>query len=246
MKNTRTILSIFGFLFLLACGNSAPSETPQERPSSDSTSSAQKPSKSELLEQQEATDIAELVNAYDAPERSDWQNPSLVINMLGDLSDKTVADIGFGSGYFSRRLAQKAKKVIAIEVDERWIQYMDSVKVLELSEEFQNRLDIRLATPEDSKLEDGEADIILIVNTYCWFLDRVNYLSHLKTKLAPNGKIFIVDFKKKRLPPIQEIPDARFRVPLYQVENEFLQAGFANIATDDKSLDYQYIVMGSN
>lgn len=246
MKNTQAILILFGFLLMMSCGKPAPAEEDPGTKPVDTIETEKTLSKSELLEQQEATDLLDLVNAYDAPERSDWQNPGLVINMLGDISDKTVADIGFGSGYFSRRLAQKAKKVIAVEVDERWIEYMDSVKVLELSEEFQERLDIRLATPKDSKLKDGEADIILIVNTYCWFLERVKYLNHLKSKLAPGGKIFIVDFKRKRLPPIQEIPKARFRVPLYQVENEFQQAGFTNIASDDKSLDYQYIVVGSN
>ena len=50
--------------------------------------------------------------------RQVWQKPNLVIELLGDLQDKTIADIGAGVGYFSFRLAEKANRVIAIEIDE--------------------------------------------------------------------------------------------------------------------------------
>lgn len=46
-----------------------------------------------------------------------WQKPDLVLNTLGNLENKVVADIGAGTGYFSFRLAMRAKKVIAIDID---------------------------------------------------------------------------------------------------------------------------------
>ena len=39
-----------------------------------------------------------------------WQKPELVMSKLGDLTDKVVADIGAGTGYFTFRLAPRAKK----------------------------------------------------------------------------------------------------------------------------------------
>ncbi|MBK7700753.1 MAG: hypothetical protein IPJ39_19500 [Saprospiraceae bacterium] len=41
--------------------------------------------------------------------RAIWQKPGLVIEKLGDISDKVIADIGAGTGYFSLRLAPRAK-----------------------------------------------------------------------------------------------------------------------------------------
>ena len=61
--------------------------------------------------------------------RAIWQKPGLVIEKLGDISDKVIADIGAGTGYFSFRLAPRAKKVIAIEIDEALIKYIDSSKI---------------------------------------------------------------------------------------------------------------------
>ncbi len=168
-----------------------------------------------------------------------WQKPDLVLELLGDLTGKTVADIGSGTGFFSLRLAPKAGKVIAVDIDTRFVNYLDSVKVLELAEPLQSRLETRLATPNDPKLRPGEADVVVIVNTYMYIKNRVDYLRNLKTGLSDNGQLLIIDFKKKRMPlgPPQDI-----RVPLFQAEDELYEAGYREILTNDTSLDYQYII----
>jgi SAM-dependent methyltransferase len=185
--------------------------------------------------------IRRLLDQYDPPGRDIWQKPEVVIGKMGDLQNKVVADIGAGSGFFSRRLAQQAKKVIAVEVDERFVQFMDSIKRVELKPEYQSRLEVRLASPTDSKLRGGEADIILIVNTYIYLEDRIAYLKHLLELLPAGGKVIIVDFKRKRIPI--SYPPADIRLELFQVENELEEAGFVNFESDDCSLDYQYIIV---
>lgn len=168
-----------------------------------------------------------------------WQKPDLVLEQLGDLSGKTVADIGAGTGFFSLRMVEMADKVIAIDIDSRFVNYLDSIKVLELPESLQARLETRLTTPNDPKLRPGEADVVIIVNTYMYIKDRVNYLRTLKSGISDGGRLLIIDFKKKRMPlgPPQEI-----RVPLFQAEEELYEAGYRDILTNDTSLDYQYII----
>ena len=190
----------------------------------------------------EESSFEERIAAYESKDRVFWQKPDLVINRLGDLSEKTVADIGAGSGYFARRLAFKANRVIAIDIDDKFIEFMDSIKRVELPAEIQERFETRLATTEDARLQADEADVVLLVNTYIYIPDRVAYLARLKQGLKPGGKIVIVDFKKKRM-PLQTPPDV-LRLPLHQVENELEEAGYRWLASDDTSLDYQYIVIG--
>jgi SAM-dependent methyltransferase len=185
----------------------------------------------------------ERLNEYESKDRVFWQKPNLVIDQLGDLSDKVVADIGAGSGYFSRRLAYKAKKVLAVDIEQRFIEFMDSIKVVELPEEFQDRFETRLAEPMDAKLNPNEVDVVLIVNTYIYLADRVAYLKHLKPSLKKGGRLVIVDFKKKRIPMNQ--PPAELRIPLYQVEMELTTAGYRLLRSDDTSLDYQYIIIAT-
>ena len=47
-----------------------------------------------------------------------WHSPRLLIQQLGNLEDKIIANIGAGPyGYFSFELADEEKKVIAIDID---------------------------------------------------------------------------------------------------------------------------------
>lgn len=171
--------------------------------------------------------------------RAIWQKPGLVIEKLGDISDKTIADIGAGTGYFSLRLSKKAKKVIAIEIEPTLINYIDSSKV-SLPDSLKSRLETRLALPDNPKLAKDEVDIILIINTVAYIEDLPNYLNTLKQGLKKGGKVMIIDYKMKRL-PINAPPKSE-RVYLDVIEDMMVDAGYEVIQTDDTSLDFQYII----
>ncbi|MEL7120599.1 MAG: class I SAM-dependent methyltransferase [Bacteroidota bacterium] len=170
-----------------------------------------------------------------------WQKPEMILNMLGNLDQKVVADLGCGeSGYFSRRFAQKAMKVIALDVDPVALAHLDSIRKFQIPEEIQSRIELR-TTPEDlPNLEEEETDIVFISNTYIYLPDRISYLNTLRTKLKAGGRVMIIDFKKKRTP---FGPPSQIRVPLYRVEQELEEAGFSTVQTNDTALDYQYIVI---
>lgn len=177
---------------------------------------------------------------YETPDRYIWQKPEMIINLMGNIRDKVVADIGAGSGFFSLRLAPQAKKVIAIEIFQEKVARLDSIKNLELPESAQARLESRLGLPDNPKIAKGEADIILIVNTYIYFPNRMAYVKNLLNILPEGGKLLIIDFKKKRTP---QGPPNKLRIPEFQVEEELYQAGFKKVTVNDTALDYQYIVI---
>ena len=176
---------------------------------------------------------------YENTNRVIWQKPEVVINLLGDITNQTIADIGAGTGFFALRLAPKAEKVIAIDIDERFINHIDSVKLLELPEASQDRLETRLATPNDPKLAANEADVIMIVNTFIYIRDKEAYLQTLYNSISEGGRLLIIDFKKKRTPLG---PPSDIRLPLFEVENMLIEAGYKNVTTNDTVLDYQYVV----
>lgn len=171
-------------------------------------------------------------------DRFHWQRPDFVIDQLGDISDKKIADLGAGSGYFSFRLVKKAAGLIAIDIDPEMIKLLEEEKEY-YSDEIKARFEARLASPNDPGLNPQEVDIILLVNTYAYIEDRVNYFKKLKTALKPGGLLMIVDFKKRKLPIG---PEKEFKVSLTRVEEELTAAGYKSIVSDDYSLAYQYIV----
>lgn len=175
---------------------------------------------------------------YESADRVIWQKPDLVIQQLGDVDGKVVADLGAGTGYFSRRIAYKGAKVIAIDIDPKAIQWMEEQKA-RFPIELRDKLVIRLAEPNDPKLEANEVDIVLLVNTYSYIQERVPYFSKLKEAIREGGHVIIIDFKKKETPFGPSIDE---RIDVKEVEKELVAAGYSLVAVDETSLDYQYII----
>jgi SAM-dependent methyltransferase len=184
----------------------------------------------------------DLVSDYNSRDRLIWQKPDMVINRLGDLSNKTVVDLGAGTGFFAFRVIPKAKKTIALDIDQRFVSLMDSAK-RELPSELRNRFEARLVEPDNPKLKKGEADAVIIVNTYMYISERVAYMQRLRQGMSKGGLVLIVDYKEKTIPVG---PPVSAKVPLAMVEKELRQAGFKVTVSDDTSLDYQYIVTAVN
>jgi SAM-dependent methyltransferase len=224
---------------LAACSHESPSNTDTPSMTREKPTPASAVSEPGPLPKTGAGNFESLIADYESKERGIWQKPELVISILGDLSDKTVADIGAGTGYFTFRMVPKAKKVIGIDIDLRFIRFLDSVKV-RLPLQYRERFESRLAKPDDPLLQPGEADAVVVVNTYAYIENRIQYLKTLSKGMAPGARLLIIDFKKNNLPIG---PPEEYKVSLTQVEKELITAGFGIEKIDKDALDYQYIVL---
>jgi len=179
------------------------------------------------------------LSVQETDQREAWQKPNHILDEMGDLSNRVVADIGAGTGYFSFRMINRAKKVIAIEIENDLIDLMENL-AQDLPEASKTKFETRLATPNDPKLVNAEVDDVLIVNVVGYFEDRLDYFKKCYAAVGDQGKIHIIDYKVRRLPI--EAPDYSNRVYIHLIEEELEAAGFKNIKTDDTSLAYQYLI----
>lgn len=182
------------------------------------------------------SDFNTLVERFESRDRLRWQKPELLIQKLGDLSNKTVADIGAGTGYFAFPIAETAGKVLAIDIDQRFLDLINKK-----NEALKKPLPIetRLVTEHDPRLKPGEADVVLVVNTYHHITDRSAYFRSVLEKLTTSGLLVIVDFHKRDLPVG---PPVAIKLTPGSVVDELDSAGFSNISVDTQSLEYQYII----
>lgn len=239
MKLSTPLYAVVICCFILpACQSSSSPEN--DTPSS--INAAIDSSNDQLAEEGERPVSVGVEEDYTNTNRVIWQKPDLILKLLGNLEGKTVADIGAGTGFFALRMASKASKVIAIDIDPRFTTYLDSVKVLELPEKLQSHLETRLGEPNNPHLKPEEADVIIIVNTFMYIRDQEAYLDTIKKGLKKDGRLLIVDFKKKRTPVG---PPAEIRTDLYSVEKALYDAGYRKITTNDTALDFQYIVIAT-
>jgi SAM-dependent methyltransferase len=170
-------------------------------------------------------------------QRTEWQNPDLVLDMLGNLEGKTVADIGAGSGYFTFKIARRAKKVIALDIDPRALEYIEGQ--IEIVGEWSRNIETRLTPADVPNLLDSEADVALIVNTYGFIPDKETYIPRLLEGIKPGGILVIVDYKTGNIPVG---PADGFKVKVREVTRMLKRAGFKKTEVDEESLEYQYIV----
>lgn len=198
----------------------------------------------EVVETKPANTNDEGINQVEyGPGRNHWQRPELIIGILGNenLSDMTIVDIGAGTGFFTFLIAPLVKKVIALDIDQNFLDVIDDPTVSKLSNENQNKIETRLTPRDGPRLDANEADAILIVNTFMFFENKLDYLTKLKNKIKPGGKLVIVDFKRKRT---EQGPRPRkHRAPLYMVEDLLYEAGYKNIKARDTDLREQYILV---
>lgn len=169
--------------------------------------------------------------------RTEWQNPDLVIAQLGDLKDKTVLDIGAGAGYFTFKLASKAKKVIALDIDPNALEYIEDQKVV--LGDWTNNIEARLTPPDVPNVIQNEADRVLIVNTYPFLPNRTAYLPRLRDGMKKDALLLVIGFKLGNMPvgPSDEV-----KLRPQQIKAELRIAGFQQINIDTEMLTYQYIV----
>ena len=177
------------------------------------------------------------LNVGDESERGTWQNPDLVIRKIGDLRNKIVADIGSGTGYFTFPISRNAKKVLAIDIEQRYLEYIEDRK-LELPIEQADVIETRLTVEDEPNLHSDEVDAVLLVNVFYYLEDRTNYMTIVNNALKNNGILVLVDFKPGDLP----VGPAENKVPTEQVVEILKVSGFQDIEVDEESLQYQYIV----
>lgn len=180
-----------------------------------------------------------LVDTYEDPSRQEWQNPGLIMDRLGDLDQKTIADIGAGTGYFTFRLAAQGATVIAIDIDERFLEYIEQRRAELYRQDTGENIFTRLSLADDPLLDTSEIDHALLVNTYYFLVSPVEYLTKVYDALKEEGSLIIVDYNTENIPvgPAEE-----FKVDPGKIKAELEQAGFTSITLDTSSLKYQYLI----
>ena len=178
-----------------------------------------------------------LVSRFEDPKRAEWQQPDKVIALMGNLDNTTVYEIGAGTGYFSFKISPKAQKVIAADVDDRFLEFIQKKK--ETSKQFDN-LETRKIPFDSPSLASEEVDLVFLVNVYHHIESREAYFKKVKNGLRKKGRLMIVDFKKGDLP---HGPPDKMKFSAEHVIKELETAGFTKIKKDENTLEYQYIII---
>jgi arsenite methyltransferase len=193
------------------------------------------------------SDIKQYIESLERPERDKDQKPDDVIKALKLDDYMTIADIGAGSGYFTRKFVwavQDKGMVYAIDTEPAMLKYNEEM-VEHLHTPYNAKFVV--AKPDDPMLPAKSVDLIFLCNTYHHLENRTEYFKRASASLKPNGRVAIIDFyhdersgevgfPKEHLVPkekvIQEMADAGYKL---NKEHTFLQRQyFLEFMTSEK------------
>jgi predicted methyltransferase len=178
---------------------------------------------------------------FEEPERDAWAMPGKVIELLEITPGMDIADIGAGSGYFTRRLATAAPdgKTYAVDVDADFKGHIEAHRAKWATP----NIETRLAVYEHPLLPRESVDLVFISNTYSFLQDRPAYFTAVFKALRRGGRLAVIDWRHDVQCPRQlGCPKPGDRVPIDTALTELESVGFRVLARHD-FLPYQYFVI---
>lgn len=139
-------------------------------------------------------DIKQYLEHLDSAERDHYQKPVQVIEALRLKPGMAVADLGSGSGYFTRRFVEAVTEsgmVYAVDVEPEMLAY---VKESIIHMHMPYAAEFILARPDSPKLPFESVDLLFVCNTIHHLEERSRYFRDLNSSLKPGGRITIIDF----------------------------------------------------
>lgn len=127
-----------------------------------------------------------------------WQQPEMVMDVLGVKEGMVIADIGAGEGYFTFRLARRIGQkgfVYANEINKEFIKAIDE----RIRQEGVENITTILGEPDDPLLPEKKIDIALLVNLIHLVDQPVVFLKNIKPCLKPEGTLALVQWDAEKL-----------------------------------------------
>lgn len=128
------------------------------------------------------------------PERVSEEQPELLVRQLNLHPGEVVADIGSGTGYISRRLAQRvgpAGRILAVDIQPEMLSLLAGTNA---------RLGITNITPvlgttTDPRLPTASVDLALLVDVYHELEFPYEMMEAICRALKPGGRVVFVEYR---------------------------------------------------
>lgn len=183
-------------------------------------------------------DTERWIRTFEDPARDEWQKPDVVVGMLELEPGMKVADIGAGTGYFSRRFAKvvgPTGEVWALDIQPGLLEYADQ----KAREEGLTAHRTRVPAADDPGLAPASMDRVFIADVLHHIEPRSPYVKKMVEAVKPGGRLVIVEFRADRETPVG--PPQAMRIDATALTKELQGLGLAVEQRED--LPYQYVLV---
>lgn len=151
------------------------------------------------------------------------------IQLMAIPPEARVLDVGCGSGWATRLMAETALsgRVVGVDIADEMIRLASKT-----SASFSN-VEFRVASAESLPFRDGEFTHAFSMESLYYYADMLAALKEIKRVLKPGGQfVTVVDFFKENAPTGQWIEQVKLPVQFLSIaeyQSLFERAGFVNV-----------------
>ncbi|HEY1174496.1 MAG TPA: class I SAM-dependent methyltransferase [Verrucomicrobiae bacterium] len=173
------------------------------------------------------------------PEREQEEHTTEMIKLLDLKPGEKAADIGAGTGYITRRLAEgvgKSGSVYGVEIQQEMLDLLQK----NMRERGHTNIISVLGTVSDPKLPANTLDLIIMVDVYHEFSHPYEMMDNMVKALKPGGRIAFVEFKAED----QSVPIKRtHKMSEAQVKKEALVFKDLEWSKTHTTLPWQHVIV---
>lgn len=145
----------------------------------------------------------DFIQRLEGPERRATIPREEIIPRMGLRSSDTVVDLGAGIGYFSLPMAERANRVISIDLEPKMLEILSSrIRTDGIGGVEPLRAEIT-AIP----ISDASVDAVLAAFVYHEIEDRKKLMAEASRVVRSGGSVTVIDFQKRETaigPPVGE------------------------------------------
>ncbi len=135
------------------------------------------------------------VERFEKEGREVYDNREAIVKKVGLKPGMVVADVGAGTGLFTRLLAPgvgPGGKVYAVDIAKTFVNHT----VMSARARGLKQVEGIVCDPDDVKLPAGSVDVVFICDTYHHFEFPQKTMRSILKALKPDGRIYLLDFER--------------------------------------------------
>jgi len=185
--------------------------------------------------------LTEWVTKFEGESRETYQKRKEIVSACRIKPGMTVADVGAGTGLFTRLFAEAVGKdgtVYAVDISPKFLEHIkSSATKMNLS-----NVTTTLGTDYSASLPESSVDVVFICDTYHHFEFPTRMMSSIRQSLKPGGRVVLIDFI--RVPGMSsDWVMTHVRAGQDVFEREISECGFTKSENVDHLLKENYLVI---
>jgi ubiquinone/menaquinone biosynthesis C-methylase UbiE len=143
----------------------------------------------------ETPKVEEFVERFEIEGRDVFDHRKEVVAAIGLKEGMTVADVGAGTGLFTRMfspLVGDKGKVYAVDISDEFVKHVEKLA----AEQKLANIEGVVCKPDSAELPAGSIDLAFICDTYHHFEFPEKTMRSIRRALKPKGQVVLVDFHR--------------------------------------------------